>query len=321
MEVATNRVAVTGATGFLGRHVVCALVKRGLPVRAVIRRRGRENVLGNGGVEVRYADVLALDSWKEALDGVDALVHLVAIIREAGPATFEAVNHAGTAQVVVAAQEAGVERIVHVSAIGARDDPQYPYLQSKWLGEQVVTGSGIPYTVLRGSILFGEGDEFINTLAGVVRASPLIPVAGDGRTRFQPLHIKDMARCIVEALKRDDLKGQSIEVGGPEHMTYDEIIGAIARTIGRRRGKGHVPLPVMRALVSVMEKTLPHPPATRQQLGMLAFDNIGEMDTVERVFGFTPRPLRGNIEYIRRTSFWEGVRMSAGFMPRRFRDQ
>ena len=242
------------------------------------------------GVELCHADVTDVDSVKAAMDGVDGVVHLVAIIREQGSFTFERVNHQGTANVAAAAREAGVRSFVQLSAIGATDDQKLPYLQSKWRGEQAIVQSGVPYTILRGSILFGEGDEFINTLAGVVKAFPLVPVAGNGRVRFQPIHVQDVAQCIVQALEREDLRGQTIEVGGPSYLTYDQILDTIATTCGRRRWKAHVPVPLMRGLVKVMERTLPHPPATSHQLSMLAFDNIAQVDTVEQVFGFTPRP-------------------------------
>ncbi|MFH1140271.1 MAG: complex I NDUFA9 subunit family protein [Chloroflexota bacterium] len=314
------RVLVTGATGFVGRHVVQALVEHGMRVQAVAHRNGHELVAAGEGVEVCYADVTEPGSWQAAMEGVDAVVHLVAIIRERGDLTFDRVNHQGTAHVVAAAHQAGVRCFVHLSAIGVQDDPRFPYLQSKMRGEQAVIQSGIPCTILRGSILFGHGDEFINTLAGVVRMSPLVPVAGNGMTRFQPIHVQDMAMCLVQALERDDLRGQTIEIGGPAYLTYDQIMGVIARTYGRWRRSVHVPLPVMRRLVWVMEKTMPHPLATTHQLSMLAFDNIAQLDTVERVFGFTPRPLEGNIDYVHGVSFWDAVRIVMGFMPRHIRD-
>jgi len=315
-----QRILVTGATGFVGRHVVCALAGRGLSVRAAAHRRGREQVVAGEGVEVCYADVTDAKSVKAAMHGIDGVVHLVAIIREEGSATFETVNHQGTSHVVAAAREAGVRCFVQFSAIGARDNPEFPYLQSKWRGEQAVVRSGVPYTILRGAVLFGEGDEVINTLAGVVKAFPLVPVPGNGRARFQPLHVQDVAHCVVQTLEREELRGQTIEIGGPAHLTYDEIVATIARSYGLLRWSIHLPLPVMRGLVKAMEKMLPHPPATLHQLSMLALDNTAEIDTVERVFGFTPRPLEANIGYTNRISFLDALRISLGFVPRHIRD-
>ena len=314
------QVLVTGATGFVGRHVVRALVEKGMRVRALAHTPGREHVVAGQDVEVSYASISDSAALKSAMDGVDGVVHLVAVIREKGAHTFDSVNHLGTARVVEAAREAGVRRFVQMSAIGAVDDPGLTYLQSKWRGEQAVVQSGVPYTILRGSILFGEGDEFINMLAGLVRAFPLVPVAGNGGAMFQPLHIEDAARCLAETLLSDELASQTVEIGGPDHLNYDQIINAIAATFGRKRWKVHLPLPLMRMIVAVMEKTLPHPPATLHQLDMLAIDNVAELGVVEKLFGFTPRPLEGNIDYVRGISFMDGLKMALGFMPRRIRD-
>ena len=320
MGTPQRQILVTGATGFVGRHIVRALVEKGMRVRALAHTPGREHVVVGQDVEVVHASVSDAAGLKSAMDGVDGVVHLVAIIREKGEQTFDSVNHLGTASVVEAAREASVRRYVQMSAIGAIDDPGLAYLQSKWRGEQAVVQSGIPYTILRGSILFGEGDEFVNMLAGLVKALPLVPIAGSGGSMFQPLHVQDVARCLAEALALDELASQTVEIGGPDHLTYDQIIDTIIATFGRKRWKAHLPLRLMRIVVGLMEKTLTRPPATLHQLDMLAIDNVAELGVVERAFGFTPRPLEGNIDYIRQISLADGLKMLLGFMPRRIRD-
>ena len=292
----------------------------GRRVRALAHRPGREHLLASQGIEVRYGEVTDADSVREAVEGVDGVVHLAAIIRERGGLTLDQVNHLGTRNVAVAAKEAGARCLVYLGAIGVRDEPRFPYFRSKWRAEQAVIASGVPYTILRASIQFGEGDEFINTLAGVIKAFPVVPVAGDGRPRFQPIAVEDVAECIAQTLDREKLRGQMIEVGGPKQLTYDEIIESIAKTYRLRRLKAHVPLAIMRRIVWTMEKTLPYPPATLHQLAMLAIDNITQLDALERVFGFRPRPLEDNIDYIHRITLWDALRISLGFMPKHIRD-
>ena len=313
-------ILLTGATGFVGRRVARDLQARGSHVRALAHRPGLEHLFEGEGIEVRYGDVKDSDFLRATMDGVDGVVHLVAVIKEQGDSTFERVNHQGTASVARAAHEAGVKWLVHLSAIGAADRPQFPYLRSKWMAEQAVVDSGLPYTILRASIQFGEGDEFINTLAGLVKGMPVIPVAGDGRARFQPIAVEEVAECIVQAVEREELRGRVIEIGGPEHVSYDQIIDAIVSTYRLRRLRAHVPLAVMRKMVWLMERALPSPPATLQQLDMLAIDNVAQVETVEEVFGFKPRPLGGNIDYIRAISRWDALRIVAGFMPKSIRD-
>lgn len=310
---------VTGATGFVGREVVRALCAKGVEVRCLVHTPGRERVLKDR-VDVHYGDVRDPAALRAAFYDVDVVVHLVAIIRERGRLTFQSVNREATENVVEAAVNDGVKQFIHLSAIGARDDPAYPYLYSKWQGEQAVMQSGLPYTIVRPSILFGPGDEFINVLAGLVKVFPIVPVAGSGRNKFQPMAVDELARCVAEAVGRKDLLGKAIEVGGPDHLSYNDILDAVARTCKTRRLKLHVPLPAMRLAVRLMEALLSNPPATTQQLRMLAIPNIAGLETVEETFGFKPRPLPGNIEYVRKISFWDGLRISLGSLPRRIRD-
>ena len=311
---------VTGATGFLGREVVKALGARDIEVRCLVHTAGREGVLGEQRVDVQYGSIDDAPALRAACHNVDVIIHLVAVIRESGPATFEAVNGRGTENVVAAARECAVKQLIYVSAIGARDDPTYPYLHSKWWAEQAVMGSGLACTILRPSILFGEGDEFVNSLAGLMKCFPVVPMAGNGKNRFQPMAVDEAAKCVAATVGREDLMGKVIEIGGPEHLSYDEIVGAIASTYGIRRMKLHVPIPAMRVVVRAMEALLPRPPATTAQLRMISVPNVAELNTVEEVFGFRPRPLGGSIEYVKGISFTEGLKIALGAMPARIRD-
>ena len=314
-----QQIFVTGATGFVGRHVVPRLMESGHAVRIMARGPVRQHLLPEG-VEVSQTSLTDQEGLEAALSGIDAVVHLVAIIRERGEATFDRVNHLGTASLAKAALSAGVSRFVLMGAIGAVDDPRFPYLQSKWRGEQTVIQSGVPYTILRGSIIFGKGDEFINALGGLVRVFPLVPVIGGGNVRFQAIHVEDVAHSIARTLELDETENRIIEIGGPEHLTYDGILDTIAETYGCKRWKLHLPIGLMRPMVKLMEKLLPHPPATSQQLSMLEFDNVAETDAVSKELGFSPRPLAGNIDYIRKVSFLDGVKMVLGRMPSHIRD-
>ncbi len=311
---------VTGSSGFLGRNVVKALRTRGESVRCLVRSPSRARVVTDYGVELAYGDVLDPASLKDAMRGVDAVAHLVAIIRERGRNTFDRVNRQGTETVVQAARDEGVRHIVHVSAIGVQENQAYPYLYSKWLGEQEVIRGGVAYTIIRPSILFGPGDEFINTLAGVVKSFPVAPVAGDGRVRFQPISVEDVGGIVSLVAGNHRFGGKIIEVGGPDHLTYNEILDIIARTLGVRRVKVHLPAPLMRLLTRVMEAVIPNPPATTSQLEMLSLDNVTDLGSVERNFRMRPRPLEGNIGYIRNASRLDSLRIALGFPPRRMRD-
>ena len=291
-------ILVTGGSGFIGRRVTSRLAEGGNSVRVLAR--GQRRADQPSGVEVVRGDVVSGEGLSEAMSRVEKVIHLVAIIRESGSQTFEAVIRQGTERLVEAAKVAGVKKLVYVSAIGAQDDPYYPYLHAKWAAERVVALSGLKYTILRPSIIFGEGDEFINALAGLVRYNPVVPVAGDGKTKFQPLWVDDLVTCIVACLDEEAHGGQTLEVGGPEHLTYEDILDIVKEALGKKRLKAHVPLAVMRPLAQMMEWVLPKPPVTRDQLKMLALDNIAETDSMMRGFGVQPRRLADSLDYIKR---------------------
>lgn len=290
------RIAVTGANGFVGRHVV-ARAGPHHAVRALISTRpGAERELpATAGVELRRADVRDPASLRGAFDGIDAVVHTVAVPTERRQ-KFADVNVAGVAHVVEEARRAGVRRLVHISAIGADPDSPYPYLRSKGRGQALVTGAGIPHVVLRPSLLFGEGDDFFPRLRFTL-LFPLVPIPGDGKARFQPVHVDDLAQALLAAVERPEIAGVH-EVGGPEPLTYDDMLVETMRGTGTRRPTLHVPVPLMKLPAFAMS-VLPDPPVTVSQLDLLAVDNTPRQNAMEPVFGIRPRPFKGALGYLR----------------------
>jgi uncharacterized protein YbjT (DUF2867 family) len=293
------RIAVTGANGFVGRHLIARLQLRRHDVRALVSERpGSERELPGGGVgmDVRRADVRRPQTLLGAFDGMDALVHTVAVPTERKQ-RFAEVNVAGVAHVVEEARRAGVARIVHMSAIGADPASPYPYLRSKGRGQALVTGAGIPHVILRPSLLFGEGDDFFPRLRFSLYF-PIVPVPGDGKARFQPVHVDDIAQALVAALERSDLTGVH-EVGGPEVVTYDDMLEETMRGSGIRRPRVHVPVLLMKPAAFLMS-VLPDPPVTTDQLDLLAAENTPKNNALEPVFGVRPRSFKGALGYLRR---------------------
>ena len=310
-------ILVTGSTGYVGRRVVKLLTEEGKRVRCMVRATSDTSIFQELDVETVQGEVTDLASLKAAVEEVDSVVHLVAIIREKGPLTFEAVNHQGTRNVIAAAQGAGVKRLILLSAIGAQPNPKYPYLNSKWQGEQAVVGSGIPHVILRPSIIFGRGDEFINALAAAVRWGLIAPIIGSGKTKFQPILVEDVARCISLALKDQNLTGRVVEIGGPQQLSYNEVINVILRTYRLKRLKVHLPLFLMKLTAPVVGMLAPYPPVTPSQLDMLDIDNVAELDAVEKHFHFNPSPLEGNIDYILDLGKKDALAISLGLKPAR----
>jgi NADH dehydrogenase len=292
------RVAVVGATGFVGSHVVPVLVAAGHEVVAVSRHGARlpgwpESVRGAA------ADVTIPAGLDAALEGSDAAVHLVAIPRESRGRRFEALNVGGTSNLVAAAERACVRRLVHLSVLGAVNDPALGYLRSKWQGEQIVRGSQLGWTILRPSLLFGEGDGFFNLLKTTLTWwSPLfVAIPGDGSARFQPLSVEDLAIAVRECLGDPDRAGQVYELGGPDVLTYRQIVDRVMAATGKRRIPMSVPIPLISALTAVTDRVLPVFPVSHDQVGSLRTDNVTEVDAFERIFGIPPRAL--DLSYLR----------------------
>ena len=308
-------ILVTGATGYVGRQVVAALASNGHKVRALLRSESRAPVLASHDVELAYGDVTDPESLRPACDGVEGVVHLVGLVRESGKSTFQRVNYEGTKNVLEAAAAAGVSRFVLAGAIGTTSDPTVPYLHSRWMAEEETKRNPVPHVIVRFSVGFGEGDEFFTVLAAQVKLSPLVPIAGDGKARFQPIAVSDVAKCLAFAHDRDDLTGQTVEVGGPEYFTYEQMVDLVAETLGARIAKVHVPVALVRPAAAMMELLMPRPPVTREQLKMLRLDNTTDLDAIEKTFGFEPRSLRDGIGYVANIGLLDALRINLGSMP------
>lgn len=299
-ESSDGPIFITGGAGFVGGNIREALGNR--KVRLLVR--DASDLSGETGpdVEVVEGDVTKPDSLRGTMDGCSAVVHLVAIISEEGGATFDGVIHRGTVNVVEEAKRTGISRFLHMSALGVRDDPAYPYMQAKWQAEQAVQTSGIPWTIFRPSVIFGPGDEFINQLASLIRTFPVIPVVGDGKTKFMPVYVQDVAAAYKRALEDTSTSGEIYELGGPDVLTYEAMLDLIAAKLEKRKPKAHVPVSLMLPVVK-FSKPLPkalRPPVTEQQLKMLSLDNSSENSATARLIGHTPMSLQDGIDYIKK---------------------
>jgi uncharacterized protein YbjT (DUF2867 family) len=192
---------------------------------------------------------------EQALRSCDAVIHLVGIIRE-NPRkriTFPRIHVEGTNILLDAARKAGIQRFIHMSALGARPNAASLYHQTKYEAERMVIQSGIPYTIFRPSVIYGPDDEFVNMLAGLVRL-PVTPVIGDGTYRLQPVSRQTVADVFTEALTNDQSIGEIYEVGGPEQLSYNELLDQIGHALGKRAvRKLHVPLGLMKPVINLME--------------------------------------------------------------------
>lgn len=275
-------ITVFGGSGFVGRHVVRALARDGYRVRVASRRPHLAHdlrVMGVvGQVQLVQANLRVESSVARALEGASGVVNLVGVLAESGRQTFSRLHAQGAGTLARAAAEAGIDRLVHISAIGADPDSPSRYAQSKADGEARVREAMPGATILRPSIVFGTDDSFFNRFADMARYSPVLPLFGGGKTRFQPVFAGDVGEAVLAALKSEAARGETYELGGPGIYTFKQLMQFILHEIDRPRFL--LPLPWFAGhvigLVSEMAAVLPfvEPPLTRDQLVQLKADNV-----------------------------------------------
>jgi len=279
-------ILLTGGTGFVGRHVAHALRAESRDVRCLVRDRGRGEKLAAWGCELAQGDVTDPASLRRASAGCDVVIHLVAII--AGRRSdFERVMTRGTQDLVAAARETGVRRFVLMSALGVSEETRAltPYFEAKWEMESAVKGSGLEYVIFRPSFVFGRDGGVLPLFVRQVRWSPVTPVLGDGELRLQPIWAEDVASYFAESIDLPAAANRTFELCGPDAVTWNELYERIAKILGKRRARVHIPFSLVRPAAALAER-LPRPPVTRDQLTMLeAGDNVCDMGPALDAFG------------------------------------
>jgi NADH dehydrogenase len=281
-------VAVFGASGFVGRHVVAKLAAEGHRVRAVARR-GAPAATGvvSLSLDVARADVARI---AEAVRGCGAVVNLVGIKRESGAQTFQNVHVAFVERLVQAMQGEGVKRLVHVSVVAARPDARSGYHDTKWQAEQCIAKAGLDATILRPGVIYGEGDDLLAHLTKMIRASPVFPIAGRGLTEQQPVDVADVADAVAACLRAPATVGKTYPIVGPEPLTLREIVGRVARALELGTRIVSTPIALMRPAVFVMNRVMQNPLSTPAQLQMLVDGMTGDPGPMRRELGVDPLP-------------------------------
>ena len=239
---------VFGGSGFVGRYVVQRLAKAGWRVRVAVRRPNEAIFVRPYGVPGQVEPVLANirdeQSVAESVRGAEAVINCVGILLETRQQKFKAVHSEAAGRIARLASEAGAQRLIHISAIGADTGSESRYAQSKGEGEQAVADGFDGAVMLRPSIVFGTEDRFFNKFAAMARASPVVPVIS-GNTRFQPVYVGDVAAAVVQAVENPDLTGV-FELGGPEIATFRELMERMLLVVRRRRLVTDIPVPIGR---------------------------------------------------------------------------
>jgi len=298
-------ILITNATGFVGRALVRRLAARQRQTCCLLQASRRAQQLPTGIIfSTVSASMSDLPALRTAMQGVTAVVHLGGDVAPDQVETLHS-NAQDTANLIEAVREVGIRRFIYLSRLGADRSSAYPFFRDAGEAEAVVRESDLDYTILRAATTYGPEDVFTNVVAMLAKTFPyVLPIPDPGISRFQPLWIVDLVECIEAALDRDDLIGQTIPLGGPEHFTFEQLTLEILAALGLRRRLMHVRLPLMQGAIVLCDILLPRTPTPLWWLDLLAVGSATELVTIQRHFGFEPHRLAACLDYLGRKRPW-----------------
>lgn len=286
-------ILITGATGYIGRHLAIRLAAQGERPRCLVRNtKGAASMLPADKVELVQGDTTQFASLEAAMQGVDTIVHAAFITADKKESTgnhYADTNVRGTENVIKAARNAGVTRVIEISGLGTRPDKAGSYMQGRYLAEKMLKESGLSWTIIQPSVLFGKDAPFIKGLAGLIRTAPVVPLIGGGKIKFQPIYVEDVVTVIDKILEDPaQTAGHTYTIGGPAYYTFTQVIDALLHAMHKKRIKVPAPMALVGIGAAMMELVLPKPPLTKAAMTLFSFDNTTDLNSVERNFGFTP---------------------------------
>jgi uncharacterized protein YbjT (DUF2867 family) len=282
------KILLLGSTGFVGRGVAHRLLDGGHQLKVLVRDPMKAAAFKIRGAQVIVGDAINVGAVTQAAQGADHIISLVAVRRNVGQ-SFLAVNVDGPRNLGEAAKAAGVKSVVLVSAIGAKLDPNYKYLTSRWMGEQELAKTGVPGTILRFSFVLAEEGGVLHDFERAANFGPFLIIPGSGQSQLQPILREDAARCVLEAMDKPELIGKIVELGGPELITYEQMFDWFIAARGIKKPKLKLPLALLLPGAMAMEALFKDPIATPDEINTLQLNNIADgIDSVSTHFGWRP---------------------------------
>jgi uncharacterized protein YbjT (DUF2867 family) len=312
-------ILITGSTGFIGRHLVARLLENGLPVRCLLTEAQAQALPWATTPQVAIGSLFDEEALFRAVSGAHVIIHLENALWWGSARDLERIEVQGTRNLIAAARAARVGRIITLSQLGAAPASAYPLLRIKGMVEEAIRASGLAYTIIRAGIVFGEGDAFITHLAMQLQATPfffLMP--GRGEIALHPVHIDDVISALVRSLEQMDVIDETVEVGGPEYITFEDLLFTVMRVTGTARTIISVPPYVLRWVLGVYGRFFPRLLITPQWLDILATNRTARLGNMFNTFGIQPRRLEDTLlTYMRDKTYWrETLRYTLRRRPR-----
>jgi uncharacterized protein YbjT (DUF2867 family) len=314
-------ILLTGATGFIGRALVRHLAEAGLQVRVLLRSSPNSPRLPRGvPVEVAVASLNDERSIRAALRGVDQIFHLATAGTEGRRGNLLRTDIEGTRILAQVAASAEIERLVFLSHLGADRASAFPVQKSKGIAEEHIRKSGVPYTIIRSSVVYGPEDRFTNNLAQLLRTAPgFFPIPSDGRTLIQPLWVEDLVTCMLWALHNPDMVNQTYEIGGGEYFTLRQVLEKLMSVTHTRRLFLQLPTPWIRALLVMLDSFIPNFNVSTYWLDYVAVNRTCPVDNMPRTFGLMPARFGYRLDYLSRKPWYADLseKIQKSFRPSR----
>ena len=295
-------ILVTGGTGFVGKALIRHLVEAGYPVRTLIRPSAKSPNLPHGvSVDIAVSSINDERGLRAAMVGVDTIFHLAGGEWHGPRASLMDIDIRGTRALINAAKDAHINRLFYLSHLGADRASAYPVQKAKAIAEEFIKRSGLDYTILRTAILFGVNDGFTTGIAQILKKFPGIFLCpGDGTVLLQPLWVEDLVTCLTWSLDDPDTRNRIIDIGGPEYLSFSQILDLIIRETGYHRLIINVPFPFMRVLTVIIESLYPNLPVSVYWLDYLAVNRTTAIDTMPRTFNIMPSRMSQRLAYLNR---------------------
>lgn len=278
-------ILITGATGFVGRNLLKKLSNEGVRIRCLVRDKSK--ITKNSGAEVVQGDLSDKDILDKVTQNVDVVIHLAAIVKSSKQEEFININVTGTENLIYACRKNNVKRVIYVSSLDATLAKTNMYGKTKALGENIIKNSGIDYIILRPALIYGKGSKDIDMLAKVVRKYPVVPVIGNGQSKFQPIYIDDICQIIVKLIK-SDIKNKIYYIAGEQRIALNDLIDKIAHLLSKRIIKIYVPLWLLWLPLKLYGIVIKNPQINYESLSLLNQDKICDIDEIKKDFNFNP---------------------------------
>lgn len=301
-------VLVTGATGFIGRRMIESLAHAGLPVKILLKPSRRSPSVPAGlPVEAALAAMQDRRGVRAAMVGVRQVIHLASAKRRPPRQRVLTEDVEGARNIVDAAEDAGVNRLIFLSHLGAERASAYPLLRAKAMAEDEIRSFGPGATIIRAGAVFGPDDHFTTSLAKIMGAMPgVVPIPGDGQALLQPLWVEDLVQVIRMALDEEETAGKTFEIGGPEFLSVRDTLRTIMEACQMSRALFPIPPSYLRVLIWGLERLLPHPPLTLHALDYAAANRTATLNSMTRMVGLQPSRMEPRLDYLRRRNWgWE----------------